>query len=364
VGEGIMNIKILKEKIELLFITRKKVSHPLQENPKGLGRIHEPILNDYTLYYQDNPKLPAYDWWLCALMHGNDGQNYLMLISFHPKWTNYKFGRESSVTETSFPDNQYDSAWWTEEVGYEKQKESIILWHPKGEDYKNLAGIYTSWIMEPGKHHLIVNTVKTHLDLKFESLGLPFWFNKGYEGILMPRSTPLIGFEDFMAVEGDVVLKNEKGNKKIHLRGYGFNEHMCFKKLNFEWKRADWVGFMFDHLYAGFLQLDFDYMDGGIYLRKEKKYIIPTNFTIEYTKCVPGGKELNKKSKLPIEMHILAETVEGTLDVTGKSVGRLAIAKDHDHQIGLILEGKFTFNDGRVIKLKKGFGWDAVTLRH
>jgi hypothetical protein len=105
-------------------------------------------------------------------------------------------------------------------------------------------------------------------------------------------------------------------------------------------------------------------MDGGIYLRKENRYIIPTNFTIEYTKCVPYGKGLDKKSKLPIEIHIFAETVEGTLDVTGKSVGRLVIAEDHDHQIGLILEGTFTFNDGRITKLKNGFGWDAVTVRN
>jgi len=359
-------IKILEEKIGLLLLTHKKVSHPLQGNTKDLGKIHKPILTDYTLYYHDNPELPAYDWWLCALMRGDDGQKYLMLISFHPKWTDYKFGRESSVTETSFPDNQYDSVHWAE-VGYEKHKESIILWHPKEQDYKNLAGVYTTWVMELGKHHLIVNTAKAHLDLNFESLGLPFWFNKGYEGILMPRSTPLIGFEDFMEVEGHVVLKN----KKIHLHGYGFNEHMCFKKLNFGWKRADWVGFMFDHLYAGFLQIDFDYMDGGIYLRKENRYIIPTNFTIEYTKCVAlphdptsPRKGLNKKSKLPVEIHIFAETVEGTLDVRGKSVGRLVIAKDHDHQVGLKLEGIFTFIDGRIIKLKNGFGWDAVTVRN
>jgi hypothetical protein len=325
------------------------------QDPKDLGNIHTPDIDEYTYFFKGNQDFPSFNWWFCALMSGSDGRKYMSIITFHPKMdTMYRFGKETKSIENSFPANkEVDFVNWSkEELGYKKFNDKVILWCPKEKDYNNLSGTYSICILKKGKHHLRVNTYKTCLDLNFTSLGIPFWYNKGREATLMKRSSPLIGVEEILEVKGYV----EFNDKKIFLEGFGVHEHLFFKILNFGWKREDWIVFNFEELYGILIQLDFNYMDGGIYLKDKNKYLIPINLKINHIR-------FDKKNRVPLEIHIAAKTIEGDLDVTGESIGLLCSDWSQDKQIGINAKGTFTFNDGRVLKLTKGLAWDAVTVR-
>jgi hypothetical protein len=105
------------------------------------------------------------------------------------------------------------------------------------------------------------------------------------------------------------------------------------------------------------------YTDGGIYLTKEKQYLVVDDFSVKYLSWAynPAGQYY-----VPIEISVTANTDSGILEVAGKAKGfqqmRLGSPEPYYNVADIKLSGTFTYSNGTTAALN-GSGWDQIILR-
>ncbi len=170
---------------------------------------------------------------------------------------------------------------------------------------------------------------RTSIDLNLASLGLPFWFNEGKEegAKITPSSSAQWGWELFGKVEGVMTLEG----KQISVRGLGVHEHIVTQHVAWaEMGWQDWMWFVFDELYGlVFFIHGGGYKDAGIYLMKEKQYLVSRAFDIDHPQWVYSPF---LQHYVPAAIKARVYTKKGTLHLEGNMVRMLPWRKTNKYR--------------------------------
>jgi hypothetical protein len=200
------------------------------------------------------------------------------------------------------------------------------------------------------------------VDLTLESLGLPWWINEGKEegAKITPSTTPIRGFEQLGKVGGVLSIKG----KEIHVKGVGVHEH--FVQQHMAWAEMgwqDWIWFVSDEMYGLIFELHGGpYKDAGIYLIKEKEYLVVRDFDIDHPQWAYSPM---LQHNIPIAFKVRASTDKGILLLEGDMIRALPWRRINKYRHAaatpsadteFVWKGVFTYHDGRTLVLNHGKG--------
>ena len=208
---------------------------------------------------------------------------------------------------------------------------------------------------------------------------LLWWGNERNKECRITKGSELGGMEMLSNITGEI---NVNG-KKIPVNGTGLFERLSIKSLDFFSIRfEDWIYANFDQMYTFLCHVESEtkegqsehYETGTIYLMDEDDYIktnkikfTPSNwvFLKEAYRFFP----LNQKIKVETDKGILKMKCTYTLypQLIGKpmraenlTMNRITGWNMLFYDLPFIIEGKFTYNDGKKIKLTNGRGLNNV----
>jgi len=217
----------------------------------------------------------------------------------------------------------------------------------------------------PPAYRLKYQGKEASLDLTLKSLGTPFWFNQGKEeGAQITPSTVVRGMELFGDTEGFLIF----GGNEIKVKGPGIHEHVVSEHISWmEFGWQDWIWFVFDEMYGLIFEMQGGgYKDGGIYLRKEKEYLIIKDFDIDRPQWAFSPV---LQHHFPVGFNARAHTDKGILCIEGYVVRSQPWRKINKYRPAMTMpasdmevkwKGLFTFEDGRTINLNNGRGGNEV----
>ena len=335
-------------------------SKPLSRSPREMENIHFATLDEHKARHMIEGQLRnTFDWWYQVILQDDEGYIYHLVNEFSafpgesiPTYCHSFFARieEEQVTELEVPDLLETGKikyylFTKEDVGYREEEDSITMWYPEKQSSDNLTGNkyvrYRITEESPGKmsHDFHIHTDGIDLELKGNNLGIQCWWNKGKLAKVVQSTSDWWGFEEFIEVEGRLILKD---GKTVKVKGYGNMEHLYFDPYPswVSWKTEDWIPFYSDKAYGFFTQFDHKYEDGAIVLRESGEYLIPTDFNIEVIKR-------SEKDKVELESRLTANTLKGKLILNMTTIGRTRL-KYPIYRI----EGQFKSSDGRIIPVK------------
>ncbi len=206
----------------------------------------------------------------------------------------------------------------------------------------------------------------TGVDLALKSLGLPFWFNEGKEegGRITPSSGAQWGWELFGTMEGTITIKG----KKISVKGYGVHEHLVMRHVAWgEIGWQDWMWFVFDDLYGLIFNIHGGgYQDGGIYLMKDKEYVVTRDYDIDHPEWAYSPF---LQHHVPSKLKVRARNEKGTLHLEGDIVRILPWRRINKYRHAVSVpcadtefqwQGRFVYKDGQTLTLNNGKGGNEV----
>jgi hypothetical protein len=220
-------------------------------------------------------------------------------------------------------------------------------------------------ICTPPTYQFIHDGKDVSIDLHLSNLGTPFWFGQGKEeGALVTPSQLTYGMEMFGKLDGSITL----GGKKIAVQGVGIHEHIIAENASWLEKGwQDWIWFFFDEMYGLLYDVKGgNFKDGGIYLMKEKEYLVVRDIKIDWPTWAYSP---TLQHHLPMSIIAKAQTDKGALVLTGNAIKYLPWRKVNKYRPsmtnpGVDMEfqwsGKFSYKDGRSIDLKDGKGGDEI----
>jgi hypothetical protein len=206
----------------------------------------------------------------------------------------------------------------------------------------------------PDLHIVRVSAGADYIELNFFTRGLPFWGNEGKPWFSAFTGKAMI-YEILCDVEGELVI----GHKSIQLKGYGNFEHFWADKWDWRHtKHSDGVWFNFDELYGILFDVD-DFTDGGVYLIKEKEYLVVDSYSVEYVDLAYNPM---MNIDVPTKIHVIANTSKGVLEFVGQAQGFQNVSgKEGYYNIAdMNLSGIFTYVNGTRLTLTNGSGWDQI----
>ena len=335
-------------------------------------RVTEPVYSIRPIELHDElPKLTGWeDYDFLANMKGSDGKDYYVdfYLIYKPANTGIskiKLGNEPASiyfngTENIIEEKTYARAAAESPITVQKYPDSAV--YTLKQSY--IEGRKIQWLniqftfQPPDLHIAKASFGNTYIELKFHARGTPFWYNEGNPFYQASLGTSM-GYELFSQVEGVLV---SDGNV-VQLNGYGIYEHFWSDRWdNRHVGHMDWLFFSFDELSGIVYSMD-GYTDGGIYLTKEKQYLVVNDFSVEYLNWAynPAGQYY-----VPIEVSVTANTDSGILEVAGKAKGfqqmRLGSPEPYYNVADIRLSGTFTYSNGTATALN-GSGWDQIILR-
>jgi len=353
-----------------------RISRPLEGDPRDLGKIRKPTIDDFKMYYKGDKSMPNTLRAPFLILSGDDGRRYIAIAEIEPLrgWISYfkLVLLPGDAKDGHFPVSpsltiEYDN----KDIGYKESKDKVTLWLPKGQDPEALSGDnYFKFDTSPTKHYFKAYRKRGFsifsIELEMEYLGTPFWYNKGNPAYIREEGppAPFVGFEGMVSVEGEMFLQG----RKVRLKGYGDVDSIFFYNAKLVWGPHDWMYFVSDQVYGVlFHDHDFNYRDGGVNIYGEDKYLVPVEFKIEpieYEFDYCRYKIDDKTNKIPIKTKIEVETVEGKLEMVGQAIGRFEFleldSKFSIAEIAYLITGSFKYNNGNVIELTNGVSWHEV----
>jgi hypothetical protein len=311
------------------------------------------------------------DYYFSCSLQGEDGKDYFvtLVIVGHTVMGEYDSGRISISVE---PLRYFTTPSSRTIINGEKAEIENRLLLPVGSIKTEASSTDLTITLDafqitiaPPAYEFRYHGEDASVDLRFKSLGTPFWFNQGKpEGARITPSTIVKGLEAFGEVEGTITLDG----KEVAVKGVGCHEHVqsdAIHWMEFGWQ--DWMWFVFDELYGlAFNMQGGEYKDGGIYLRNEKEYLVVKDFFIDRPKWAFSP---TLQHQWPITFTLEAPTDKGTLFLEGDVVRSQPYYQVEKHRQAMTMpfadmdvnwRGTFVYKDGKKMNLTNGKGGNEV----
>jgi len=324
-----------------------EIDKPLEGKPEDLEGLHKPSFEE--LKRLEFNGIPRYNIWCNGVLKGNNQKIYAFYLEFKPFHGNRKYVYQFDMIEIE--DSKFNNIGRIDWEGWvsEEFEDKIVFSGSQGEveysilregGYKLSLNRRFMEIDLPAYGHYIGGDIQLNLD--FEDLGFPFWYNKGRPAIIFPDGTKIAGAEPFSRVSGYAVINGRK------VEVAGFSDHEAFFNKGdivhniIKHGNEFWLPFWCNDETHGIFVIFGDYKDGGIVI--DGNYMIPRDFDLAI---------LRLHGISPVKINLSAETLKGSLNLTYDGIARFG------WQWGEVVSrvsGTFTRKDGSTAELK-GFGW-------
>ena len=311
------------------YLKSLEISKPLHEDPKDLGNIHYPTLTEYEM--ESFEGIARWNSYICCLLEGND-----ITCSFYADLPNYNWKK------------------WYIVMGLIQGKSGLRLLKVVGSDkyffdrteekieFSNSEGD-VKYVIKRDEFDLLVNKKfgdkEVYLNLKFDDLKMPFWYNKGRAATIYPDGTRISGFEQISHAHGHGIFDGTR----TKLRGFADHEFFFYGENILEkilkYGNEFWMPFLCGEIRGIFVTFH-NYKDAGVIINDQ--YFIPRSFDIQVMRWI---------NWVPIDVRVSAETEIGKLTATYSAVGVLPPA-NVPSKVFCTLERK----NGDIIK-RDGLGW-------
>ncbi len=296
----------------------------------------EPLtIDSYKFQYKGRT---AYDWWTNLILNGKDENKYMIHILIRPG--------ENCVYSVTLCPNELETVsfdvnkviarkvFYWKDVVYEEKSNKVVL---KNSDFK--------WIIKSDSFKFSIDSEKVQLKIEAESLKMPYRINDGKLVMSSPAPSEITGFYNFYSAEGYMKTDGDK----TELEGWACFEHLF--TADYFWKDAhlDWVPFFADEAYGLLFQAG-EHREGFIYIYDENEYLEANNIEFKYEENIEILQQ-----KLPLRMTINADTKTGNLILYCNTVGA------DRNELGLEIKGFFKYQNGKIINLENGVGWNETS---
>ena len=324
-----------------------EIDKPLEEKPEDLGELHKPSFEELKIWEFNG--IPRYNVWCNGVLKGSNQKIYAFYLEFKPFHGSRKYVYQFDMVEIE--DGKFNNIGRIDWEGWvsEEFEDKIVFSGSQGEveysilkegGYKLSLNRRFMEVNMPAYGHYIGGDVQLNLD--FEDLGFPFWYNKGRPAIIFSDGTKIAGAEPFSRVSGHIVIDGRK------VEVVGFADHEAFFNKGdivhniIKHGNEFWLPFWCNDKTHGIFVIFGDYKDGGVVI--DGKYMIPKRFDLTI---------LRLHGFSPVKVNLSAETLDGSLDLTYDGIARFG------WQFGEVVSkvsGIFTRKNGDITELR-GFGW-------